>query len=263
MQTDGRRLVAVVSDGCGSCPASEVGAVLVSRLVCSAMVDRFRDLDGVSMPDGIDECAEIYSLPMKLVWERVVDNIRLVAGEMVRHGVEANTPVNECLLATAVAVVVDPDSVAVFSIGDGFFAVNGAVEEIVPPALNGPAYVGYAAMTEGVGMDPSHYSSFRFHGRWPAASVRSAMVATDGVRFLLPDHEGKDRVAADGAPAPLRSLWQDDSMFAGRDNMRRFLFRCRCDLRRKDGVARGLLRDDTAVVSLRRVRATVAAGATT
>jgi hypothetical protein len=110
--------VAVVCDGCGGEPRSEIGAVLGAKIAARALA-RHRDLALVrrEMLDGVAHVAEA-----------------------------AGADVRECLLFTVVAAVLRPEGALVVACGDGVVAVDGAVRTIGPYAA--PPYVAYGGAWE-------------------------------------------------------------------------------------------------------------------
>jgi len=110
--------VAVVCDGCGGEPRSEIGAVLGARLVARALA-RERDLDVVR---------------------------RDVLAGIARVADAAGADVRECLLFTVVAAVLRGGNALVVTCGDGVVAVDGAVRAMGPYAA--PPYVAYGGAWE-------------------------------------------------------------------------------------------------------------------
>ena len=125
---DGSSIVAVVCDGCGSSERSEIGAQIISRIVAQDA--------GVYLSYNFNvDCA--------------MDEVRLNALRSVKAIVKNmrgdEIPLlDDNFLCTTVVAVVMPGNSYVFSIGDGFFGVNGEMSEIGPFPGNAPPYMVYS-----------------------------------------------------------------------------------------------------------------------
>jgi protein phosphatase 2C-like protein len=109
---EGEKTVAVVTDGCGSAPHSEVGAKLGAQVAARALLDGTPD----SILPRIRAIAELLALPNAM---------------------------NDYFLFTIVAAIITPDETTIVSAGDGLFAVNGDIHIIGPYPDNAPPYLGY------------------------------------------------------------------------------------------------------------------------
>jgi hypothetical protein len=231
-----RSLVAIVCDGCGSAPYSEVGARLGARLLCEAVGGR---LDaGLEVADPV-------------VWRRVRADVLAQLGRLATAmGGDFAGTVTDHFLFTVVGVAITEDAAAVFGAGDGVYAINGAVEVLEAGDGNRPDYVAYGLL----GDDDAE---LLVHRVIPTAELESVLIGTDGVTDVLVAEDqrvpGRDeRVGA------LSRFWTDDFVFGNRDGVRRRLAMLArehqsldWDERRVDRTP-GLLRDDTTVVALRR-----------
>jgi serine/threonine protein phosphatase PrpC len=125
---DGDRAVAVVCDGCSGGISSEVGARLGARWLVRAIQARLAL--GGSPADPV-------------LWETVraalADELRRLAG-----GDDLDLAMlRECFLFTVVAVAATTASAAVWALGDGAYAVDGATRVLGPFAENQPPYLAY------------------------------------------------------------------------------------------------------------------------
>jgi hypothetical protein len=109
---EGDRTVAVVTDGCGSAPHSEVGAKLGAQIAARALLDGSPE----SILPKIRSVAQMLALPQAM---------------------------NDYFLFTIVAAIITPQETTILSAGDGLFAVNGDVHIIGPYPDNAPPYLGY------------------------------------------------------------------------------------------------------------------------
>ena len=111
--------VAVVTDGCGSAPHSEVGAKIGAAIVARCVAG-----------DGLNA-------------NRVLDELRLIAAIL---GDDLPRVVSDYLLFTVVGALMTPTETIIFSAGDGLFAINGVERVIGPFPGNAPPYLGYALL---------------------------------------------------------------------------------------------------------------------
>jgi hypothetical protein len=159
---EGSGLVAVVCDGCGSAPRSEVGAALLASAVRRAGLEGLAAgvaAAEVAMGLGDAACAALAGVT------------RTIAGE------PASAPgaafVHDHLLATMIALVDDGETLAITAWGDGLVALDGAV--FVLGEGDAPAYLAYS-LIDGA---PAPAPSWCFRG--PSAAIARAAIATDGV----------------------------------------------------------------------------------
>lgn len=142
--------VAVVTDGCGSAPHSEVGAKIGAAIVARCVAG-----------DGLNAT-------------RVLDELRLIAATL---GDDLSRVVSDYLLFTVVGVLMTPAQTIIFSAGDGLFAINGIERVIGPFPGNAPPYLGYALLD---GTTPA----FTIEECLPTADVETIVIATDGAARL-------------------------------------------------------------------------------
>ena len=225
-------LVAVVADGCGSQPCSELGAQLGVRRLVQAAQQRL--LEG----ERVDEPGFLPGLREDLLC--LLGELR---GELGRDAMAD-------FLFTVVGAVVTPSKTLIFSAGDGVWALNGEVHPLGPFPGNAPPYLAYALM----GGEDVTLST---QALVPTEDVHALLLGTDGVADLA-------RLASARLPekeepvGPLSRLWTDDRYFANPDALRRRLALINRESVRADFDTRrlvrtpGLLPDDTTLVVLRR-----------
>jgi len=107
-------IAAVVCDGCGSAPDSEIGAKLGAAIVARALARCGGD------------------------WESAVAEI---ASRL--QGIDAITPSSDSFFFTIVAAVIDPQQTTILVRGDGFFVINGERQSLGPFPGNAPPYFAY------------------------------------------------------------------------------------------------------------------------
>jgi len=244
-------LIGVVLDGCSSHERSEIGAIVSASSVWKS-VSRM----AVSR---LSEMGEIGDAG----WDSV--RYDLLTSLSAMGAILACDP-EDYIFATVIGFVISPETTTVFHIGDGFYAVNGELERLLPASGNRPPYPVYdtylmpvtdedgAEFTEQIGENP-----FSFRRRtWPTSEVSSVLIASDGFG---------DLVDAEGMPLPFQpsqsvpnasSFSTDDTWYSSPHRLTHFLAACNNDTVRlnDDGGLdrrRGLLSDDTTIVVARRI----------
>jgi hypothetical protein len=192
-------LAAVVADGCGSAPRSEVGACLGAQLAVSTLLD-------AGLAGGAVDLAQV----------RAALLLRLAP--LAR---ELGTAAASHLLFTLVAVVVTPAEAVLFSCGDGLAAIDGDAFAIGP--YEAPPYLGYALLPDAPGEVREGASELRLHRRFPASGLVSLALGTDGALGLLERRDGPGSL--------LDGLFADERCFTNPDGLRRRLV-----LHRREGM---------------------------
>jgi hypothetical protein len=215
--SDSDWVIAVVCDGCGSAPRSEVGAHIGSRLVVQAAGRWLRSgLDGSQM--------------LEQVRQDVLASLRLLARDMSIDQASFSQTVADHFLFTVVGVVITAREATTFSLGDGLVVINGERSQLGPFPNNAPPYLGYALLPCAPARATSEGLSFNIHRSVAASEVHSLVLGTDGAVDL----------------DALSQFWSDDRVFKNADMIRRRL----AVLNR--GPRRRLLSDDTTLVVVRR-----------
>ena len=146
---------AIVTDGCSSGRASEVGARLGAAWIAALIEEH---LPGARTVEEARAAAQA-------IVDALVARLR---------GLDLGPPVaSEMLLFGFLAAAVTRDVAIVFGVGDGLAHIDGAVTVIDPGPDNAPVYPAYALM--GASITPR----ILFAG--PAAGVHTLAIATDGV----------------------------------------------------------------------------------
>ncbi len=147
--------IAVVADGCGSAPHSEVGAKLGSKLLCEI----------------IRESATDYSLDWEAISDKFLWQIRAIANNMTAHVMQA---LHDYFLFTVVGCVITPQSSFIFSAGDGYYALNGNLYELPAMQGNRPPYLTLSLL------DSRFPTQLSIHQEVHSAEISSILLATDG-----------------------------------------------------------------------------------
>lgn len=223
-------LLAIVADGCGSGPRSEVGAHMGVRLVARSVLSQWNRHGHIS-------------------WDRVEHDVLGDIHQAARAMGEYEQTVLECFLFTLMVACVTADTVHILASGDGVYAVNGQVTTVGPFAGNQPPYLSYRLLGSGT-------VGFSLEQELPATSVRSFLIGSDGVSNLVA--AASQRVPGTETPVgPLDQFWQDDAVFHNPALLSRRLKLIGRDVTKRsaDGAIathHGLLPDDTTMVVARR-----------
>jgi protein phosphatase 2C-like protein len=187
-------LVAVVCDGCGSAPHSEVGARIGARLFVQAATR----LLGSSF--GARDLLEQVS-------QDVLAGLRVLARQMSDAGGFVRT-VRDHFLFTIVGLLVTARGATTFCLGDGLLVVNGFRTQLGPFPDNQPPYLGYRLLPDLPEIPEHafvHSLSLNVFATMPVDAVQSVVLGTDGA------------IELDG------QFWNDDRFFRNPDMVRRRL----------------------------------------
>lgn len=252
----------IVSDGCGSCQRSEVGSALTVRLAAKFIPDALRGVPVELVADKFKVVRRnIVSALGRIVNEVSNELMDSVSGFDVHGGyggfLTEEGSISSCFLATIVGFYACDEYVVVFSIGDGFYAVNGVLAAVDAdrPSDNAPDYPAYHLLPRVMESLPDGSAEFSIR-TFSTKDVDTVMVGTDGLRFLLNSEESKVPGKASKV-GKISQLWED-KMFLNHDMMRRTLALLNKDVHIPDWqgqsmiVCPSILKDDIAVVSARR-----------
>lgn len=238
-------VIAVVADGCGSSPHSEVGAQLGVRMAAKIIAAEFGKHGLGSYP---------------WINHALVSQLNLIKRWLGGDPLEA---IRDYLLFTLVGVIITPEWTEFFAFGDGVVTVNGELFTILPPQSgddasdNAPAYPAYQLFEPGVLQVPADELTFRLIKRLRTDDLDSFLIGTDGVSDLV-NAEGQRLPGKSEVVKSLSTLWNGDDYFCNPDNLRRYLTRVNQQSikldRKNGGLVRetGLLPDDTTLVVGRR-----------
>ena len=219
-------IIAVVTDGCGSSPHSQVGALMGARMWVDALERELLANGGIDV-GGIAAARDRVTISLEVFVEALPGE----RAEIVR----------DFFLFTAIGAVIEPELTAVFAIGDGVVGINESFMTLEPGEGNAPAYLGYELVTETAGL-----GEFSFIAVRPTLDVTALVLATDGATSLL---------EAD-AEVQLATLLRAGPVYGNADQLRRQL---EALARTKSSVdwelqrvvrRRSLLSDDTTIVSI-------------
>jgi serine/threonine protein phosphatase PrpC len=244
----GDDLIAVVCDGCGSTPHSEVGAKLGARLIAAQLR---RLVPQVTEDQGVQHLMERVRLD-------TLAQLRMLANAM---GGRLNEVIEHYFLFTIVGIVITPNRSWTFSIGDGVIFLNGERVDPGPTRLldkdrNSPTYLAYGIMSPG-SVSASAKLDFNIHTILSTQELQSFLIATDGADHLIA--HAKDKIPGqEELVGDIGRLWQEDRFFENPDMLRRFLTLANRDHtkidydERKTKQFHGHLKDDTTIIVGRR-----------
>lgn len=210
-------VVVTVHDGCGSGKYSEVGARIGAAIV----------------PDCIQSAVESGLLragmsrgDLEKSWEQIRNQIlsrifvqagRFVAqpGQFPQQD-ELTRIIRDYFQFTIVGALVMEEETTVFSIGDGFWAFNGALRQLGPFSIGGkdnaPPYLSYSLINSGYSKC-KELLGFQLLAVAPTAAVDSVLVATDGLADFI-KHEATPIPGKKKAVGPVGQLWERDDLFS-------------------------------------------------
>lgn len=249
-------IIATVHDGCSAGKHSEVGAKLAARIIVGTLEHAVR---GGSFSSTDDESIQT---DLDHVLKDLLAKFRRLSATIFGDSFSPQLVV-DYLLCTTLALVVTRTVTFIFSMGDGYYALNGAISEIGPFENNAPPYFAYQLLKPPV--PPAASSHFAIHALTETESLETALIATDGFRDLLrsayrnipgkfwqvgaaaqlwlserfyDSGNGAEKVSEAITPW-LRQLNSETTKIAAQEEVR---------IKRE----RGLLNDDTTIVVLRR-----------
>lgn len=244
-------ITAVVTDGCGSKPHSDVGAQVGAEFLLNAVMSRVRD------------CSSSNRLPrVRSEFEALLEDVRLdmlgrltnLARQLAGSEGSIAEALTDYLLFTVTGLLVTEAGTVFFSIGDGVWALNGEVRSLGPFPQNAPPYLSYGLLSEKT-LSACFDVRFQVYGPFATEIVESALIGTDGVTHLCAACERTIPGSTENA-GELRQFWEADAYFSNPDAIRRRLSVINREVKRfEEGAVvlhPGLLRDDTTLVVLRR-----------
>ena len=175
-------VAAIVTDGCSSGRASEIGARVGAAWLAALVARRFAPVD---VPD---EAALVPAA--RDVTRELLDRLDVLARSFAPSGEIRAACVGDALLFGFLAAVVTARGAIVFGVGDGIVAVGDRLTSIDPGPENAPPYVAYGLLGQGALLPP------RIHFIGPTAGVETLAVATDGAAPLAAATEPDSSLAA-------------------------------------------------------------------
>ena len=151
--------VAVVCDGCGSAPHSEVGAKLMAPALVRRLAERGWNNAGREVNLAVAQAL-------------LLDHLMALADGMG----ERKQVAHDYFLGTILGMVATDTEVVVFGLGDGVYMINGEKKALHFEG-NAPPYLAYAMM--GKASIP-----FTVHAVLPLDEFESVLIASDGAEEI-------------------------------------------------------------------------------
>lgn len=233
-------IIALVCDGCSSGAYSEVGANIGIRLILE------------SIGRNLHSCFD-WNKFLERVRQEVLARIRILALDM---GGSFSQNIYQYFLFTVIGTILRRDETIIFSIGDGFYSVDGQQTMIGPFPKNEPPYIAYDLVNVDIN---SNLLKFNICENLITGSFSSLLIGSDGVSDLvkLEDKLIPGTGTESKKIGSINQFWENDKFFQNKDMIRRFLFR----LNRTSIIphwkaeyletSHGLLPDDTTFVVIR------------
>jgi hypothetical protein len=203
-------LVVCVHDGCSASQYAEVGARTGSEIVANCILNAARQ-GNLPLTGDPAQVAAAWEHVRSQILRRMFILVEAISGAHLHSDPRFAKTVRKFMQFTTLGAIVTANDTAIFSIGDGVWAVNGEVESIPPYPGNAPPYLCYDLLEGFQQMAPL----LRFHLRKviPTGDLQSLLIGTDGVSELIAKQNqlipGKSRTVG-----PLEQLWQSDQFFA-------------------------------------------------
>ncbi len=221
--------IAIVTDGCGSSPYSEVGAQMGAHFVAKAVLNRVRRRT-VSRPD--------WEYTHHEALNSVLDAVRLMEGGSVAHKLE------DYFLFTVVGVVLAEETATFFALGDGVVIVNGELLRLGPFPGNQPPYLAY-------GFKDEDSPQIEIVKALPLSELDNFLIGTDGVNDLIAA-ESRKLPGLEEPVGLIDQFWVQSRYFSGNPDLISRRLRLAARDWPKNQPQAGLLHDDTTLITGRR-----------
>lgn len=244
---DQRLTVAVVSDGCGSHPRSEVGANIGSQLLRTSLIRQWARHAPLAKKQGFN-----VALPEALEAARqdVLAHLRILSQAIAGDG-SFTQAICDNFLFTMVAAIVTEYGAAFFSIGDGLIIVNGERIRVGPFPGNEPPYISYALIKT---RWPDERLRFVIHRSLPSDRLNDFLIGSDGAADLANASSVKLPGYSEQI-GPIEQFWQNSQYFSKAGIRRRLALINSRFVSVKDGELleeNSRIKDDTTLVVGRR-----------
>ncbi|HVX23870.1 MAG TPA: protein phosphatase 2C domain-containing protein [Candidatus Saccharimonadales bacterium] len=224
--------IAIVTDGCGSSPHSEVGALAGARLLATALQVELRQTGVVN-------------------WIRVrrhlLATLDILAQQMGGH---YRRTIEDYFLFTVVGAILTDTQATFFACGDGVVIINGQVQTLGPFANNSPPYVGYGLIAEQLSDPALGEQGFDVVCELPLPELEHFVIGCDGVIDLIKAADLR-RPGSDQSVGDISQFWQEYRYFANPELVSRELRLVARDWPKREPEP-GLLPDDTTLIIGRR-----------
>lgn len=233
-------VVAVVSDGCSAGHNSEVGANLGSDRLLKLIVNtNWDDINNNENPkEKLTDTLRVYK-------NTLLKDIKLILNSIT----DRDERLERYFFFTLVAAVITKKHTYVFSLGDGYYGINGGVVSLEGVYRNAPPFLAHNLWGRETG--------FVINEIVPTDTVNNIFVATDGLEYLIKS-EFRSIPGRKEQVGPVDQLWKSNKLFNSPVNLQKMLFDLNTTVYRPSShegrISKdvGLLFDDTTIISLRR-----------
>lgn len=248
VQTD-ECIVAIVSDGCGSCKHSEVGSKIQTNLLLQSILTHYSK----SFQKLGRDCL-LYPEFWKEIEISVLHSIKILAEQM---GNNLRDIIANYFLATCIGVLITEKYTQVFSCGDGVYILNGEQWSIGPFEGNMPPYLAYAITGSSITDKNPDLLGLSRKELMLTKDVHSLLLGTDGVEDLIKKSDfpfpGQERSIGD-----ISQFWEQDRYFQNPQLISNTLRIMNAEKKipqwKEENILKfeGLLPDDTTLLTIRK-----------
>ena len=226
--------VAVVTDGCGSSPHSEVGAKIGAGIVAAAVQNLTGSYARSNWQSDFD---------WEWVSDMVTDSLEGLTYDLLG---DTRQTVQDYLLFTIIGVLLAGRTAQFFALGDGVVIVNSESVILGPFPDNSPPYIGY-----NVAGYPENPLVIRPVLEISLTALDNFLIGTDGAVDFMRSAD-RPLPGLNELSGPVSQFWEDDRYFSGNPDLvsRRLRLAAR-DWPKRDPYP-GLLSDDTTLIAGRR-----------
>jgi len=243
-------IIGCVSDGCGSAPFSEVGSLLITRMVISSIVNRYKDNN---LSDNIETQLYLLDDNISKTIMNYTSNLQLCYNDDDIYKI-----LNDYFLCTIMGFIITKEITHIFYCGDGIYCINGEYNKLGPWPENAPPYLSYGFFPQRLLTREYEEEDLGFkYISKPTAEINSLLIGTDGVDdlYLAAD---KDMPGLQQKVGNLEQFWTQDAYFSNPDLIRRKLSVINKEYIKYDNeqgkiiTYPGLLPDDSTLIVVRR-----------
>lgn len=173
--------IGIVSDGCGSCPYSQVGSHFGARSIANLLMKLIvNSPTRGDLPKLLSDSDYNFS-----IWSELTRQWLSYASWFVRsYNTNFYEFTKDQMYFTLVGFVADAEHFVTFSFGDGFVGLNGILHELAPMQLadkkNAPAYLSYLMFPQEF-RPPAEFLRFRVNFFTELDTLENFIISTDGL----------------------------------------------------------------------------------
>ncbi len=227
--------IAIVTDGCGSAPHSEVGAKIGAHIAAKAIAN----------------CTHLPASTGLLAASGMIkQQILTLARNM---GANPNRIIADHFLFTIIGIMVQKDTTTAFFCGDGMIQINDKTIILNPQEGNTPIYIAYDLVPTSLKDVAPESMTLQVAWQGPTSEVKHFLIGTDGAENIIKRADcllpGKHEVVGG-----IDQFWTNDRFYKNPEAINRRLRIMNRDGQKVDWPGRritrfsGLLEDDTTII---------------